>query len=231
MFARPAAAVSALVFARACGAAFAEPGRGFHLGAEVGCFYAPDIDYPLTGAPNPLHPTTFESGPVSGIQVGYRFEQLRIELELATRRNDAGRFGRLGFPAPGAGRLEANTAMVDFQLDVLLAGGFTPYLGLGIGVARVKADNVRKTIAGTFCCTGVVSRAETDVAGQAIAGSALRVSPQLELILEFRYPTAAATEFAYGVGCFGSGAGCLANSTLGGDYVSRTWTVGARWSF
>lgn len=111
--------------------------------------------------------------------VGYDFNSgFRAEVELGYRANDVdGITGTSG----GSGDVDAATLMGNVLFDFNLGGRLKPYLGLGIGAARVDFDGV-----------GPVGGTEIDdddygLAYQGIVGLSYALSDRLTLTVDYRY--------------------------------------------
>jgi OmpA-OmpF porin, OOP family len=110
--------------------------------------------------------------------LGYAFGNgFRTEFELAHRRNSVDSAGA----ASGNGRLRSNAFMFNALYDFNIAGPWTPFIGAGVGGARVKSDSVRP-IAGT-----VVDDRDTAFAWQATAGVSYAMSQRMDLTMAYRY--------------------------------------------
>jgi opacity protein-like surface antigen len=190
-----------------------------------------DVTYNLATAFNPSHPATFNDGYLADLKAGWRFGGPRVELELAYRNNEVDSFGPSGSVGPGAGSLNATTLMANAFYDFDTGTRVTPYVGVGIGGADVKADDIRRDIPSSSCCTGIVSGGSTGWAWQAIAGVAIRMTNQLSLTLDYRYLASPNVKYDYGTGCFPNGTGCISRGNLEQDYTSQAVTVGLRWAF
>ncbi len=167
---------------------------------------------------------------------------LRGELELATRTQnvesipgDGLGFG--GFPAGEAdlGDLSATTLMVnvfkDFNVDA--AGRLTPYLGVGIGAARIRpeisnisyidaADPTNPAAAGAGYRV-VAADQEYVPAYQGMAGLSFDFTDNM--MIDVRYKYLATNEFNYG---------SYVNNLfteLSGEYQVQEITAGLRWNF
>lgn len=111
--------------------------------------------------------------------VGYRFGNgIRVELEGAYRDNDVDSIAGV---AGGTGEVSAASLMMNLLYDFDLGGVWKPYLGLGLGGARVDADSVRP-IGG-----GVIDDDDNVLAYQGIAGIAYQVSEAVQLFADYRY--------------------------------------------
>ena len=105
--------------------------------------------------------------------VGYDYGQFRSEAEVTYRNNDLDNVG--GVSADGD--LDQTAFMVNGYYDIPTGMAITPYIGAGIGVAHVSADDF---VAG--------SDEDDDVfAYQAIAGAEVNVAPQMDLYTEYKY--------------------------------------------
>jgi len=140
--------------------------------------------------------SSFDTGYVVGGAIGRGFGPWRFEGEVAYRQNDLSELtfisdGGLGV-ALGIGSLDglsvnangdvsALSFMANVFYDFKLASGFNPYIGGGVGVAQVSANNVR--VAGFQ----VVDDSDTVLAFQAGAGVSYDVQPHAALFLEYRF--------------------------------------------
>lgn len=134
--------------------------------------------------------TSFDDGLGLGVAYGTRLGPVgangrwRIEGELSWRSNDVDDH-RLNGSAPLAGsdgELNSTALMANLLVDFNEAAQFTPYVGAGIGFAKVEASDF-----GTSGIPDVLDDDATEFAWQFIAGAGWDVSPTAELFAEYRY--------------------------------------------
>ncbi|HVK80922.1 MAG TPA: OmpA family protein [Verrucomicrobiae bacterium] len=150
--------------------------------------------------------TDFENDWLGALGLGYAFQNgFRAEGELAYRYNDLE--GTLdGGDVTGYAR--SWSAMANLFYDFNRGGGVEPYLGVGVGAARVGAG-----------VDGYGADQDTVLAYQALAGLAFNITERLDLDVGIRYFAAPEAEFTF------SGA------EVSGDYEHTAATVGLRWQF
>lgn len=126
----------------------------------------------------------FQTGVAIGTKVGsVEGADIRLELEAAYRKNETRKFeDRFG---PGQdldvdGDIQACSLMVNSYVDFVNTTSVTPYLGVGLGVARVDYH---------FDILGTNSLDDQDVvlAYQWMAGLNFALTEQLSLDTEYRY--------------------------------------------
>jgi len=161
-------------------AAMAQGYNGWYLGVRGGLTWLEDYSHPVLGTN-----TTFEfdrGWNLSG-NVGYAFGgPFRLEFEVAHRTNDIDTISAGGASLAGAtGDMKSLAAMINGFFDIDTGMGFTPYVGLGIGYARVSADGI--TAAGG----PTNSDEDSKFAYQAIAGLSYWFTPAVALTADYRY--------------------------------------------
>ena len=181
--------LSAAVLAGSAGGAAAQNmWEGLYLGGAAGITLPDDSDIEGSGIRTDAE---LDYGPALSGVVGYDLPgPFRTELELNFRTNDVDEIGS----ASGGGELRSYGALVNLFYDFALGGGFTPYVGAGIGGARLVADGI-SPVAGTN-----INGHDTVLAYQGIAGVAYGLSPSTAITLDYRY-------FATGDGDFNTGTG------------------------
>ncbi len=114
---------------------------------------------------------TFDRGYAYGAMFGYHTRgPVRLEGEITYRGNPINTVG--GVPSPE--KLSSTSLMANAYYDFSLGGSWTPYVGAGLGVARVNfqsAADVRDIV----------------LAYQAILGLAYNVTPNTVVALDYRY--------------------------------------------
>ena len=232
------AMLTGTAFAQEAGDRYGALGAGVAIGSD-------DNDFEDRGDATPFSFTsnfeTDDNVAVYGALGQYFANGVRGELELATRTQnidaipgDGLGFG--GFPGgEGAslGDLSATTLMAnvykDFNVDA--SGRLTPYLGLGIGFARMRpefenisfsqpAQDEDDTADGYRV---VVADKDYTVAGQAMAGLSFDFTDNMMVDVRYRYLTTGAYEY-----------GGFVNdlfTSLEGNYRVQEVTAGFRWNF
>lgn len=128
--------------------------------------------------------------------LGYRFNQFRVEAESSVIQNKYKNFYDLDgdiFPGKWSGYTRATSLLINGYYDYPLNDWLVPYVGTGIGFARVKnhirAHDRVDVIGGvmTPISDPVGNMHETKVAYQAIIGSLLNLSNKLSLSADYRY--------------------------------------------
>jgi opacity protein-like surface antigen len=154
--------------------------RGPYLSAGGGLSLLQSIDFDIEGIS--FSKATFDAGWLASLSGGYAFENgLRAELEAAYRRNNIEKFGRLD----GSGNLSAATLMANAYYDFDIGNWpVTPYLGAGIGVARIRASNIQRNL---VACCPQVDGSDTVFAFQFIAGAQWRITPNFSASLDYRF--------------------------------------------
>jgi outer membrane protein OmpA-like peptidoglycan-associated protein len=151
---------------------------GIYVGGSVGVHRTRDADIGRNGQASA---TGFKTGAAGVATVGYGFGNgLRAELELGHR---AGKVDSIANGGAGAGgKLDATSLMGNVLYDFATGGPLIPYVGAGLGGARLKASDIGPEIGGAR-----VSGSDTVVAYQGIAGLDLRVSDQFAVGASYRY--------------------------------------------
>lgn len=221
----PLATLSAALFAAGAASA-AQP--GWYVGGDLGYNNTTDPAWAFTSG---QHTTPFDGGWVGALKVGRDMGMWRAELEYSHRKNDAQYFGPPGDMDIARGDITSDTLMVNGYYDFMPTGQVTPYLGAGIGVSKVEANDVRKDI--TNCCSGIVDDSDTVMAAQLMAGAAYQVSSNLAMNVEYRFMVTKDPSFDYGTACDHdeSIAACGVAGQTSGSYRNHSVMVGVRYSF
>ena len=130
-----------------------------------GFFAFPDIEY--------------DRGFTIGGALGYQIQdQVRAEASLSYRTADVDQVG--GISAGASGDVNVTSLMANVYYDFDLGLPVTPYLGAGLGLARVDLDAK---------LGGVSAKDDDDTAFSfsLMAGAAYRISDNLDLSLGYRY--------------------------------------------
>lgn len=187
--------------------------------ATEGWYGRADAGYSLEGETNfgsaAANQFGLEDDWMQSAGLGYAFDNnFRLEGEISHRFNalDPLVVGRED------GDVRAFAAMLNGYYDFNRGGRFEPYVGLGIGGARVDGNFIRHT--------GLVNvdDKDTGIAYQALAGVAIGLTEQLDLDIGYRYFTVQNLEFD----------GTTSNTTpttFDSDYEHQAVTVGLRWQF
>lgn len=209
-----------------------EPERDadWYVAADVGYVGISDGSYDFIGAAVIPHRAEFDGGLTYSVQAGRRFDELRVEVELARRSNDADRFGSILDIVPARGSLDATSLMLNGVYDFPIGERFQPYVGAGIGAARVKADGVRKAVTDPDR-TGALFGSDDRFAWQLFAGISWRLDPRWSLVVNYRYIDAGDARIQYGVGCDAGGAQCIFSDDLDQEYTAHSLSVGVRYDF
>jgi outer membrane protein OmpA-like peptidoglycan-associated protein len=183
--------------------------QGFYVGAGGGVNLNLDSDLSGTG----INTTAdYDTGWAGVGSLGYAFGNgFRLELEGGYRDNDVDSFSGA---SSASGDASALSIMGNVLYDFNTGTAFTPYIGAGVGGARIDYDG--------FSPVGSTSINDDDTvfAYQGIAGVSYNLSPQAQIFADYRYFATQDPEFnaASGVG-------------VDGEYASHTVLVGVRFFF
>ena len=176
-------------------------------------------DFDFKVAPGTVE-SRFDSGMGFGITLGRTFDQFRGELEYSSRKNDIKSHSLNGGStlAGSKGEAKSDAFMLNGYYDINTNSAFVPYIGAGIGMAKVKFDDF-----GVDAIPDVLNDNESQLAYQFMAGGEYRFADTWGLFAEYRYfatedvdvTTSAAT-------------GGVANSIA---YKTNNVLVGARFMF
>jgi OmpA-OmpF porin, OOP family len=176
-----AIALSLLALGLAAGDAHAQ-GRpqfteGIYVGAGVGGHKPQNSSVSQGGQSTSIG---LKTGLAGAAAVGYAFGNgLRAELELAHRRS------KVGAAAAGQGTngsLDATSLMINGLYDIATGTSFVPFVGVGAGGARMRANNL-----GTLTSGASVGGGDTVFAYQGIAGLDYHVDANWALGASYRY--------------------------------------------
>jgi len=145
--------------------------------------------------------------------LGYAFQNgFRLEGEGAYRQNDLSDI---------AGDVNATAAMANLYYDFNRDGAIQPYVGVGVGVAKIDVNGA---------AAGLVSFDDNDTvaAYQGMAGVAIPLSERLDLDVGYRYFKAPEGSFN---GRVSDGEGGFRPFTFDGDYEHQAVLVGLRYQF
>jgi outer membrane protein OmpA-like peptidoglycan-associated protein len=162
-------------------AAMAQGYTGWYLGARGGLTWLEDYSHPIAGT-NTTH--EFDRGWNLSGNLGYSFGgPFRLELEIVHRTNEIDSINQGSTRLSGAtGDMKSLAAMINGFFDIATGTSFVPYVGAGIGYARVSADGIR-----TNASTVTNSDDDNVFAYQAIAGISYWFTPDVALTADYRY--------------------------------------------
>lgn len=181
MRACPTALVLAAILIISAEPAAAQAERRFYVGGFGGASFLLDPELEVAGTS--AGEAEFEQGFAAGAMVGYRFvDDFRGELEASFRQNDLD----ILFTASAEGDATVWALMANGYYDFPDISGsartpIRPYLGGGLGVARVSWNDV------SIGATQIVDDDEYLVAYQAIAGIGIGVTDSVTLSVDYRF--------------------------------------------
>jgi outer membrane protein OmpA-like peptidoglycan-associated protein len=205
-----ALALSVVAFQAApAGAQMAGKGaQGFYLMGAIGPNFGRDSD---------LESSTFEleaeldTGWTLSGGFGYAYGNgFRTELELGLRDNDVSNVSG----AAATGDIRSQSLMGNLYYDFDTRSKWTPYVGAGIGLTRIKANGVTP-VSGTS-----IDDKDLTYGAQAMAGVAYAVTDRLALTLGYRYFMAPDIEWQNSAG-----------ADVDADYSTHEILVGLRFTF
>ncbi len=187
--------------------------EGPFVGIMGGANFTNDLDVSGTGVGINRSVDT-DTGYAVIPSIGYRFGNgLRSEFELGYRKNDV---DGVSGSTTGSGEIKARSAMLNLLYDVNMNGRVSPYIGGGIGYAKVRYDGVQPVgIPGIG-----VNDSDRVFAYQGIAGLSYAVSNAVELAAEYRYFATQDPDFRTSGG-----------TSVEGEYKSHAALVGLRYNF
>ena len=194
---------------------------GFYAGARAGAVWADDTTFTITG-PNSVE-NAYDVGLVGSAFVGFEIPDLywgagvRAEAELGYSQFDVDTHTVGGTPTAAAdsfGSTDAVFAMANLYVDYGL-GALRPFVGGGVGVARVDFEN--HGVTGNL---GVMDDTENGFAWQVMGGVGWAVTGDLTLEAMVRYQEVWDVELV-------SSTGPISHV----DLASTQVLLGARYSF
>jgi opacity protein-like surface antigen len=115
--------------------------QGAYFAARLGLCFLDDATLSEEGVPFTID-TEFDSGFGFEAAMGYDFGMFRAEGEIGYRKNDIDTFSAMGVSLTGGGDIDTLSFMANGYLDFENQTAFTPYIGAGIGYAKVSANDI-----------------------------------------------------------------------------------------
>ncbi len=146
----------------------------WYVGADAGMGFNQKADVEKNGT---NLETSSKWGPAILGHVGYSFGHLKLEGELGWRRNGV----KDVLHTNGSGHTSAYSTMINGVVDFVPEGKFHPFVGVGIGAAKIETSMVR---------SGGTDRYKGDgwqFAYQAFGGAAYDVSHNWAISAQYRY--------------------------------------------
>ena len=172
--------------------AFARDGA-WYVGGEFGAMIVEDTDVDIGAVDNALR-LNYDYGYDGGLFVGYDLGAFRIEAEAAYKKADLDSFNTLiqlpgeGTTFPPSREFAGGTAtalsfMLNGMLDFGDDDGISGFVGGGIGMARVKANNNR-----VFANTApFLDDSDSKLAWQVFAGVRQAISDNIDVTVKYRF--------------------------------------------
>ncbi len=179
----------------------------FYLGLGAGINFMPDADIDGMGIGTEAD---YDTGLAGAITLGFkRADGFRSEFEIAGRTNDVDQLQGMG---SADGDVDALTFMGNILYDFQRFGKFKPYVGFGVGLARVRFDGVRP-IGG-----GLINDHDMALAFQGIAGMSFELTDRFEVFGDYRYMGTADLDVQE----------ATSGATVSADYRNHTVMAGLR---
>lgn len=153
--------------------------EGPYVGINLGAAMLTDSDLTEPGFSASLES---DMGFTGGIALGYGFNNnMRVEGEFVYQKNDVDKIEALGVNLDAGGDTTSLALLLNGYYDFANSSAFTPFISLGIGMAKVEANDI--SIAGFQ----VGSDDDTVFAYQVGLGVGYAVSEKTSIDLKYRY--------------------------------------------
>ena len=222
------------------GSAAADLTKGAYVGLEGGLAWTANLTYTTgyTGCYPPYYcsyPTyynavTYDLGYSAGAMVGYSFGGPRVEFEYNYRNNGANTIATQGGTQSASGDLTANSYMLNVMYDFDTGSKWVPYVGLGLGMSDIKADNIHSSATGQD--GSYLNGGGNKFAAQFIVGAEYQINDKFGVTIDWRGLWASNATFNYGIGCKNGGTGaCAQTGAVSYDYWNGAINLGIRYKF
>ena len=160
---------------------------GLYAGAAVGAVQTKDTTASGTSGGS----VDFETGMSGAAFIGTKVnETFRVELELSQRSMDLDRVAA----ASASGDAKTSALMGNAVMDIDLDLPITPYVGAGVGMARVSLNN-----ASPFGGSSI-DDSDTTLALQGMAGASYKLTDTVDAFADYRYFTTGDADFTTAAG-------------------------------
>jgi len=192
--------------------------EGWYGRADIGWSFDGEYEVDNAGfAYGDTGTSTLEHDYTQHLGLGYAFSNgFRLEAELGHRFNQL----EVTPDLDAGGDVHAWSAMANVFYDFNRGGGLEPYIGVGVGAARINANGDDTFGPPAYNFEGE----DTVLAYQLLAGVAIGITEQLDLDVGFRHFEAQDVEFD----SFEPGPGA---TTREAQYTHQAITVGLRYQF
>ena len=182
--------------------------EGFYVGGAGGVNWARDAKFKSPTLPSAT--LEYEQGWVGALSAGYA-TSLGIRAELEANYRWGNDIDSTSPASTASGKVRSLGFMGNVLYDINTGTPFTPYLGVGAGLAKVKHD----------ARLGAISVSDSDwvFAYQGIAGVAYNVTNNLALTADYRYFATENPKFS------------VPGANIEGQYRNHSVMVGLRYSF
>jgi opacity protein-like surface antigen len=200
--------VAGLLQVALMGSAAADLTKGPYLGAAGGLAWTSNLTY-TTGSggcyypyycsyPNYYNALTYDTGYSAGAQLGFATGNgPRVEFEYNLRDNGATTIVTKNNGTQSAsGSLTSTAYMLNLLYDFDTGSKWVPYVGLGLGMADVKANDIHSSDGSSYLTGG-----GNEFAMQFIFGAEYQVSDKVGITLDWRGLWVNNITYNYGFGC------------------------------
>ena len=160
---------------------FAADAEGLYVGGNLGMAILNDAD--TTTDSGVAVNIDSDLGLALGAAVGYAFENIRIEGEIAWQKNDLDKINIWGRDLELEGDISSLAFLLNGYYDFKNSSAFTPFVTAGIGMARIDVDDMAPSGRGM----PAQSNHDTVFAFQLGFGVSYAVSDRISLDVKYRY--------------------------------------------
>lgn len=181
----------------------------YYLGAGAGISLQSDADLTGTGVNTSIDT---DLGWVGQLSIGRAYGNgWRTEIEAAYGKSDV---DSISGAASSGGDISALSGMINGLYDFSVDGPLKPYVGIGLGIARINYNDV------TPVGGSQIDDSDTVFAYQGIAGASYDLGNNLALTADYRYLATTDPKFRTDSG-----------TSIDGEFSDHRVMVGLRWSF
>lgn len=135
-------------------------------------------DSDIDGSPLTLE---YDNGWNAGGAIGYNFGVFRTEFEVSYRHNDLDSLAANGASIDADGSITSTSFLINNALDLHNKTAFTPYLGVGLGVAKLSLNDA--AVLGVT----LVDDSSVEFAYKLFAGTAIEINPNFDLTIDYSF--------------------------------------------